>query len=116
MVQPRIRSKALEKLYHSAHWHRLRQQHLASNPLCAYCSEKAIVTTATVVDHVVPHGGDPNSFYLGEFQSLCKPCHDSLKQQREKSGFAREIGADGFPVDRTHPFYLGGDIAQKGPQ
>jgi hypothetical protein len=35
--------------------------------------ERAIVTPATICDHVEPHHGDVNKFWLGPFQSLCKP-------------------------------------------
>ena len=64
-------------------------------------------TVATIVDHVVPHRGDRNSFVLGQLQSLCESCHNSSKQQIETHGFIRDIGLDGRPIDPKHPSYTG---------
>lgn len=47
------------------------------------CLREDIVTTATVCDHIDPHRGNPERFWNGPFQSLCKPHHDSAKQQAE---------------------------------
>jgi hypothetical protein len=66
---------------------------------------KGKVIAAEVADHVIPHRDSYELFWFGELQSLCKNCHDSVKQQEEISGFNREIGVDGFPVDPHHPFY-----------
>jgi hypothetical protein len=62
-------------------------------------------TVATIVDHVVPHRGDRNSFVLGQLQSLCESCHNSVKQNVERHGFDRTIGLDGMPIDPRHPVY-----------
>jgi hypothetical protein len=62
---------------------------------------------ATVVDHVIPHRGDHNAFMHGQLQSLCESCHNSSKQQLETSGFIRDIGLDGKPIDPRHPVYTG---------
>jgi 5-methylcytosine-specific restriction protein A len=41
------------------------------------------VVGATVVDHVVPHRGDPVLFWEeSNWQSQCQPCHDA-KTARE---------------------------------
>jgi hypothetical protein len=50
---------------------------------------------ATICDHVEPHHGDVNRFWLGPFQSLCKECHDSTKRFIELHGFRPDIGLDG---------------------
>ncbi|WP_338021838.1 AAA family ATPase [Aquabacter cavernae] len=40
---------------------------------------------ATVVDHIAPHRGDQALFWdKGNWQPLCKPCHDRAKQGEEK--------------------------------
>lgn len=65
-----------EKLYHTARWARIRKRQLAKDPWCAQCLLQDVYTPATVVDHVIPHRGDPVKFYRGPFQSLCKTCHD----------------------------------------
>lgn len=60
---------------------------------------------ATVVDHVEPHRGNRYRFLSGPFQSLCAHHHNTTKQSQERLGYSSEIGPDGFPVDRRHPFY-----------
>jgi 5-methylcytosine-specific restriction enzyme A len=61
------------------------------------------VTPATVVDHVIPHNGDPGGFWGGTLQSLCAPCHDDRKKQIEWRGYASDVGVDGWPTDPNHP-------------
>jgi 5-methylcytosine-specific restriction enzyme A len=56
-------------------------------------------------DHVEPHHGDVNKFWLGPFQSLCKGCHESTKRMVETRGFRPDIGLDGWPLDPNHPVY-----------
>jgi len=64
-----------------------------------------LVTAAEICDHVEPHHGDVNKFWLGPFQSLCKRCHDSTKRFVEMRGFRPDIGIDGRPIDSRHPVY-----------
>ena len=52
------------------------------HPLCAFCH------------------GDVNKFWLGPFQSLCKPCHDGVKKVVEQRGYQLDIGLDGWPLYR----------------
>ena len=92
-------------LYGRAQWQRLRKHQLAIEPLCRFCQQLGKVKPATVVDHVVPHRGDVNAFFLGALQSLCKPCHDRLKQHEERHGFMPGCGLDGMPLDPNHPAY-----------
>jgi hypothetical protein len=60
---------------------------------------------ATVTDHVTPHKGDYNAFWLSALQSLCAPCHNSRKRLVELRGYATDIGEDGWPTDPKHPAY-----------
>lgn len=65
-------------------WQQARLVHLQHHPLCIYCERAGRVTEATVVDHVVPHRGDEALFWdRSNWQSLCKPCHDSTKRREE---------------------------------
>jgi hypothetical protein len=97
-------SVAWQHLYNSAHWKRRRALQLKMHPLCKFCLEgRGKVVPAEVADHVEPHGGDPNKFFLGELQSLCKSCHDSRKRFMEINGYAPDIGLDGWPIDPLHP-------------
>jgi 5-methylcytosine-specific restriction enzyme A len=96
----------LDHLYSSARWRRMRKLQLQQHPLCKFCFEsRGEVTIATVVDHIDPHKGDINKFWLGELQSLCHRCHVSTKQFVELNGYCPHIGLDGWPVDKRHPVY-----------
>jgi 5-methylcytosine-specific restriction endonuclease McrA len=45
-----------------------------------------MVVEAVIVDHIVPHRGDQGLFWdTSNWQSLCKKCHDSVKQKEENS-------------------------------
>jgi 5-methylcytosine-specific restriction protein A len=74
-------------------------------PTCRFCAAKGITTPAQVADHVTPHRGNSDLFWFGELQSLSWSCHSATKQQLEVSGFSKEIGPDGWPVDCRHPVY-----------
>ncbi|HHR5499154.1 TPA: HNH endonuclease [Klebsiella pneumoniae] len=54
------------------------------------------VISATVVDHIKPHKGDETLFHNPDnLQSLCKRCHDSVKQRMEKGGTVTEFDNEG---------------------
>jgi hypothetical protein len=62
------------------------------------------VTAATVCDHVNDDDKlDPELFFTGPFQSLCKGHHDSAKQREERLGFDGTADATGWPADPRHP-------------
>jgi 5-methylcytosine-specific restriction enzyme A len=64
-------------------WRRARQAFLKRNPFCVACRAEGRLVSATVVDHVVPHHGDPVLFWdEGNWAAMCKPCHDA-KTARE---------------------------------
>lgn len=65
-------------------WQQARLPYLQKNPLCAYCARLGYHTAATIVDHIIPHHGDPVLFWdQDNWQPLCKPCHDSIKKAEE---------------------------------
>ncbi len=74
-----------QHLYDSRKWKMLRRIQLAKEPWCAECLRANIYTPATDADHVDPHRGDPELFFKGDLQSLCKPCH-SRKTANEVNG------------------------------
>jgi 5-methylcytosine-specific restriction protein A len=90
----------MARLYDSIRWKILRRDQLAAYPLCAYCQAQGLIVAASVADHVIPHRNDPELFFNGALQSLCKRCHDSHKQRLEKTG--RIIGASltGEPINK----------------
>ncbi|WP_236247406.1 HNH endonuclease [Pseudomonas tohonis] len=98
-------------------WQLARADFLRHNPLCKFCLAEEKHTPATVVDHVIAHrlgqaklSGDPDQIARAwklfwdrtNWQPLCKPCHDSVKQRMEKSGRVLGCTDDGRPLDPRH--------------
>lgn len=82
-------------------WQRERLVFLREHPLCVMCQEQGRVTVATVVDHIIPHKGDPKLMWdRSNWQPLCATHHNRDKQSQDKGGSKRtvQIGADGWPV------------------
>lgn len=90
--------------YSLRRWRRRAKHQLAAEPLCAWCLASGRFVPATIADHVVSHRGDWNEFLLGDLQSLCVGCHNKKSSGAIERGYSDEIGLDGFPVDRNHPF------------
>ena len=58
-------------------WRSARKLYLRKNPLCVKCRANGRLEPATVIDHIVPHRGDPKLFWdQDNWQALCKACHD----------------------------------------
>lgn len=84
----RRRGSAAERGY-DGRWSKARAAYLRAHPLCVRCEAKGLVVAASVVDHIVPHRGDPKLFWdSGNWQPLCKVCHDH-KTATEDGGFGR---------------------------
>lgn len=98
-------------------WQLARDDHLRRNPLCSECSLPDRPVAATVVDHKIPPRlGEAKQSGVAElisaawrlfwdsdnWQSLCKHCHDSVKQRLEKSGHRPGCDASGRPLDPAH--------------
>lgn len=65
-------------------WQKAREGFLSKHPLCAMCEEEGRVYPASVVDHKIAHRGDVKIFWdSSQWQSLCKPHHDSHAQKRD---------------------------------
>ncbi len=63
------------------------------------CEAEGIATPATIANHKVAHRGDPELFWHGELNSMCKRHHDSDQQSIEKGGKPKQrIGMDGWPI------------------
>jgi 5-methylcytosine-specific restriction protein A len=99
--QDERRGTAAERGYDSR-WAKARIFYLRKHPLCVYCQRAGRLTVATVVDHIVEHKlkdaiGSGNEVRIemakalfwdsaSNWQSLCKWCHDSVKQAEERAG------------------------------
>ena len=93
---------------YNAKWSRMSKAYRLKHPLCVYCLQVDRITAAEVVDHIEPHNGDVGLFWdQGNWQSLCKACHDSVKAKEEARGYAVGCGADGLPVDPKHGWNTG---------
>jgi 5-methylcytosine-specific restriction enzyme A len=110
----RLRPSAARRGY-SGRWRKARARYLAEHPLCASCQAGGRLSSAKVVDHVVPHRGDQRLFWDEDnWEALCKPCHDRKTvrdgrwgQRQQSDGAARRIyGCDvhGIPLDPDHPW------------
>jgi 5-methylcytosine-specific restriction protein A len=94
------RGTAAERGYDSK-WAKARAFYLRKHPLCVYCQRDKRVVAATVVDHITPHrlkeaidSGDEQRIArartlfwdsASNWQPLCKPHHDGLKQAEERA-------------------------------
>jgi 5-methylcytosine-specific restriction enzyme A len=93
------RSSARQRGY-DRRWEKARAAFLREpeNRFCRKCQQRGPMTLATIVDHVVPHRGDPDLFWdRSNWQPLCKAHHDRDKQRQERGRFV-VIDEDGWPV------------------
>lgn len=97
--QDEHRGTAAERGYDSK-WAKARVYYLRKHPLCVYCRRDGRVTAANVVDHIkrprlkeaIDSGDEERIARARElfwdsanWQALCKPCHDSVKQVEERA-------------------------------
>jgi len=64
---------------YSNRWGRAAKLFLIEHPMCAcaQCQARGLPLPATVVDHIVPHRGDPSLFWdASNWQPMAKRCHD----------------------------------------
>lgn len=89
----RLADTETRKLHKTARWRDLRWSVLTRDLFtCQICRRIEGDTSQLVCDHVEPHRGNVEKFWLGPFQALCKPCHDGQKQKEEIA--ARAAGLD----------------------
>jgi 5-methylcytosine-specific restriction protein A len=80
-VQQRVRRRddrpSASKRGYGYRWGVFRAVYLRNNPVCADPFRlHRIPVPATVVDHIVPHRGDPELFWKEDnLQPLCASCH-----------------------------------------
>jgi 5-methylcytosine-specific restriction enzyme A len=64
-----------DPFYHTKEWKEFRKHYLIENPLCKFCEEKGLLTTATVLDHIQPRSQGGSDYASWNLQGLCKSCH-----------------------------------------
>ncbi|ADH87347.1 HNH endonuclease [Ancylobacter novellus DSM 506] len=76
--------------YKTARWRALRLRVFTRDLFACQmkdCGRVEADTSLLVCDHIHPHRGDEHLFWdEGNLQTLCKPCHDSVKQAEERRG------------------------------
>lgn len=83
--QYRDETQPWRRWYKTSRWQKLRWSVLVRDGFqCRRCKRIDGDTSRLVCDHVEPHRGDETLFWSGPFQTLCKPCHDSVKQSEER--------------------------------
>jgi 5-methylcytosine-specific restriction protein A len=84
-------------------WQKARATFLIRHPLCADHQKRGRIVAATIVDHITPHRCDQALFWdTGNWQSLCKLCHDGNKQRIERGGVVVGCDVTGLPLDPSH--------------
>lgn len=73
--------------YNTARWRRLRLKVFLRDLFqCRKCGRLDGDTSRLVCDHIDPHRGDERKFWdEANLQTLCKPCHDTIKQAEEQA-------------------------------
>lgn len=92
-----------------------RRSFLRLHPLCKFCEQAGRLTPSEVVDHVIEHKGNQALFWdIGNWQALCKPCHDRLKAKAERgNGIVPGCDERGMPLDPSHPWRASGGQGKK---
>lgn len=71
-------------------WRKFRDRYVKENPLCLHCLKEGKLTPTKDVDHIVPHQGDKDLFWLeSNLQPLCKS-HHSKKTVEYDGGFGKK--------------------------
>ncbi|MEP7453300.1 HNH endonuclease signature motif containing protein [Phyllobacterium sp. SB3] len=64
-------------------WRKARAEYLIMH---THCAMPGCGKPASVVDHIIPHRGDKSLFWhRTNWQPLCAPCHNSVKQRQERA-------------------------------
>ena len=89
------RGTSTERGY-NARWYRYTKAYLAEHPLCAICEQQGIVEQAEMVDHIIPHHGDPNLFWdPNNHQPLSLACHNR-KTATQDGGYGKVLRVGGI--------------------
>jgi 5-methylcytosine-specific restriction protein A len=101
ICQPRAKriDRGSRDWYQLQRWRNQAKYQLQLQPFCRFCLRNGRATFATIADHIEPHHGDWNLFWLGALQSLCAQCHNSSKRLLEHGKTPITIGPDGWPLE-----------------
>ena len=65
-------------------WRRIRDRHLAREPLCEMCRKRGRLVAATLVHHIKPLG-DGGMHDESNLMSLCISCHEKIHKRKKPS-------------------------------
>lgn len=86
------RPSAAERGYDSE-WAKAKREYLSTHEYCVSCGCKA-----NMVDHIIPHKGNHQLFWLrSNWQPMCRSCH-SRKTAMQDGGFGNAIWGS-MPTD-----------------
>ena len=81
-TRPRIHNRTVrrdtgsQELHRSNAWRQFSISFRRSNPICKYCNIHGKSKLCQQVDHIIPHNGDPDIFWMDDnYQALCASCH-----------------------------------------
>jgi Cft2 family RNA processing exonuclease len=92
-------------LYMSKRWKMRRLHQLMQHPLCTACMAENHVKAATIVHHTIDHRGDEYLFYHSPVISLCKKCHDNVREGSKYLSYQRGCDIHGKPY-KTKPIFI----------
>jgi 5-methylcytosine-specific restriction enzyme A len=92
-------------LYSTRRWKQRRLYQLRKDPLCVACLADNVVREARVAHHTIDHRGDYQLFFSSPLISLCKKCHDGIREGSQALSYQRGCDVDGKPY-RTTPIYI----------
>jgi 5-methylcytosine-specific restriction endonuclease McrA len=103
----RLADTETRKLHKTARWEKLRWSVLLRDQFtCQICFRLEGDTSRLVCDHVEPHRGNVEKFWAGPFQTLCKGCHDGVKQKEEIAARAAGLEVYGGKPASYRPEWL----------
>ncbi len=94
----------MSKIY-GRRWDKARRLFLVEHPTCQICRRMGKLVAASVVDHVIAHKGNIDTFWdETNWNAICKKCHDSIKQSQEKTNKLLGTDINGRPMHADHPW------------
>lgn len=104
------RGTARERGYTAA-WDRAAATYKRRHPLCLGCEAVAVVAVCEVIDHIIPHQGDPALMWdRANWQPACRWHHDRIKQQLEHLWRVGRITAADLRLDSARARALTCDL------
>jgi hypothetical protein len=113
LAAPQAQPREWRRWYKSARWQRRRAAQLQAEPWCRFHFKRDMHVPGVIADHIERHDGDPDQFWHGALQTLCRRCHESYKKFEEARGYLPDVDpATGYHLDPRHPSNLPRDTGK----